>query len=220
MCIRDRATRYALGHGFQVCTHAIGDRANRLVLDTYERAMRENPKAKEPRLRIEHAQILDADDIARFARLGVIASMQGIHATSDRPWAEARLGIERVREGAYVWQKLMKSGAHVTNGTDAPVEDLSPLKCFYASVTRQDEAGQPAGGFDPDQRMTREEALRSYTLEPAYAAFEESRLGSIEKGKRADLTVLSKDILSIPPAELLSTNVVYTIVDGALRYEP
>jgi predicted amidohydrolase YtcJ len=213
------ATRHALAKGFQVCTHAIGDRGNRIVLDTYERAMKENAAVKDPRLRIEHAQILDALDIPRFARLGVIASMQGIHATSDRPWAKDRLGMERVTEGAYVWQKLLKSGAHVTNGTDAPVEDLNPLRCLYASVTRQDEAGQPTGGFDPDQRMTREEALRSYTWEPAYATFQEERLGSIEAGKRADLTVLSKDIVTVPPAEILSTEVVYTIVDGVLRFQ-
>jgi predicted amidohydrolase YtcJ len=213
------ATRYAVGHGFQVCTHAIGDRGNRVILDIYEKAMKEHPEAKDPRLRVEHAQILDAQDIPRFAKLGVIASMQGIHATSDRPWAPARLGMERVTEGAYVWQKLLQSGARVINGTDAPVEDLNPLKCFYASVTRQDESGNPPGGFDPDQRMSREQALRSYTLEPAYGTFQEATLGSIETGKRADLTVLSKDILSVPAPEILKTDVVMTIVDGKVRYQ-
>jgi hypothetical protein len=212
------ATRYALAHGFQVCTHAIGDRANRMVLDTYEQAMKEYPASKDPRLRIEHAQILDAADVPRFAKLGVIASMQGIHATSDRPWAANRLDMDRVTEGAYVWRKLLASGARIANGTDAPVEDVSPVKSFYASVTRQDETGQPAGGFDPQQRMTREQALRSYTLDPAYATFQERTLGSIEIGKRADLTVLSRDIMTVPDAEILKADVFYTIVGGRVQF--
>jgi predicted amidohydrolase YtcJ len=212
------ATRYALAHGFQVCTHAIGDRANRMVLDTYEQAMKEYPASKDPRLRIEHAQILDAADVPRFAKLGVIASMQGIHATSDRPWAANRLDMDRVTEGAYVWRKLLASGARIANGTDAPVEDVSPVKSFYASVTRQDETGQPAGGFDPQQRMTREQALRSYTLDPAYATFQERTLGSIEIGKRADLTVLSRDIMTVPDAEILKADVLYTIVGGRVQF--
>jgi predicted amidohydrolase YtcJ len=213
------ATRYALAHGFQACIHAIGDRANRLVLDTFEKAAREFPDVKDPRFRIEHAQILDERDIARFASLGVVASMQGIHATSDRPWAIDRLGPARVAEGAYVWRKLLASGARIANGTDAPVESVDPLRCFYASVTRQDESGQPAGGFDPDQRMTREQALRSYTLDGAYAAFQEGRNGSVESGKRADLTVLSKDIMMVPAPEILETRVLYTIVDGRIAFE-
>ncbi len=212
------ATRDAVARGFQVCTHAIGDRANRVVLDVYEQVMKEHPEVKDPRLRIEHAQVLDAADIPRFARLGVIASMQGIHATSDRPWAASRLGMERVVEGAYAWQKLLKSGARIVNGTDAPVEDVDPIKCFHASVTRQDESGQPPGGFDPDQRMTRAEALRSYTLDPAYGTFQEQALGAIAVGRRADLTVLSKDILTVTDAEILRTEVLYTIVDGKVRY--
>jgi predicted amidohydrolase YtcJ len=213
------ATRLALDRGFQVCTHAIGDRANRTMLDIYEKALKERPQIKDARLRIEHAQILDAQDIPRFAALGVIASMQGIHATSDRPWAPARIGMDRIREGAYVWQKLLKSGARIVNGSDVPVEEVSPIKGFYASVTRQDESGNPPGGFDPDQRMSREEALRSYTLDAAFGTFTESTNGSIVPGKRADLTVLSKDIMKVPEPEILKTEVLYTIVDGRIRYE-
>jgi predicted amidohydrolase YtcJ len=213
------ASRYGLAHGFQVNTHAIGDRANRLVLDAYEKAFGEHPEVKQPRFRIEHAQILDEQDIPRFSKLGVIASMQGIHCTSDRPWAPSRLGMARVVEGLYVWRKLLRSGARIINGTDAPVEDLDPVKSFYASVTRQSEKGDPPGGFDPDERMTRAEALRSYTLEAAYGAFREQELGSLEPGKLADITVLSKDILAVPDAEILKAEVLYTLVDGRIRYE-
>jgi predicted amidohydrolase YtcJ len=212
------ASRYGLAHGFQVNTHAIGDHANRLVLDAYEKAFAEHPEVKDPRFRIEHAQILDEHDIPRFGKLGVIASMQGIHCTSDRPWAPNRLGMPRVLEGLYVWQKLLQSGARIINGTDAPVEDVDPLKSFYASVTRQSEQGPP-GGFEPDQRMSRAEALRSYTLEAAYGSFEEKELGSLEAGKLADLTVLSKDILDVADAEVLKAQVLYTIVDGRIRHE-
>ena len=209
--------RYALVHGWQVATHAIGDRANRMVLDAYARAFAEHPEVKDPRFRIEHAQILDAQDIPRFGRLGVIASMQGIHQTSDRPWAADRIGLARVKEGLYVWRKLLDSGARIANGTDTPVEDVDPIKCFYASVARQDEHGNPPGGWEPDQRMTREEALRSYTLEGAHAAFEERELGSLEVGKRADLVVLTRDIMSVPPLEILQARVALTIVDGKVR---
>ena len=210
--------RYCLEHGFQLCVHAIGDRANRMVLDSFERALAAHPEVKDPRFRNEHAQILDAQDIPRFAKLGVIAAMQGIHATSDRPWAASRLGEARVAEGAYVWRKLLASGARIINGTDAPVEDVDPVKSFYASVTRQDESGRPPGGFDPDQRMTREEALRSYTLDAAYGTFTERDLGSIEVGKLADFTVLSADIVTVPDAEILNARVTHTIVDGKVRY--
>ena len=210
--------RYGLEHGFQVNVHAIGDRTNRMVLDQFEKAFAEHPEVKDPRFRIEHAQILDAADVPRFARLGVIASMQGIHCTSDRPWAESRIGIDRVKEGLYVWRKLLDSGATIINGTDVPVEDIDPIKNYYASVTRKPESGEPKEGFDPDQRMTREEALVSYTLAAARGAFEEKERGSIEVGKLADLTVLSQDILSVPDDALLRTAVVYTIVDGRIRY--
>lgn len=212
------AVRDALRRGFQVGTHAIGDRGNRMVLDVYQEALSEAAPGESPRLRIEHAQTLDAADIPRFGALGVLPVMQGIHCTSDRPWAPRRLGEARVKEGAYVWRKLLDSGARIVNGTDAPVEDLAPLQNFYASVTRQDADGNPPGGFDPDQRMTREEALRSMTLDGAFASFEESLKGSVTVGKRADLVVLSRDILAVPDDELLGTKVLATIVDGRLLY--
>jgi len=211
--------RYGLEHGFQVNVHAIGDRTNRMVLDQFEKAFAEHPEVKDPRFRVEHAQILDEADIARFGKLGVIASMQGIHCTSDRPWAESRIGIDRVKEGLYVWRKLLDSGTTIVNGTDVPVEDMDPIKNYYASVTRRPESGEPKEGFDPDQRMTREEALVSYTLAAARGAFEENDRGSIEVGKLADLTVLSQDILSVPDDELLKTRVLHTIVDGRIRYD-
>jgi len=211
--------REALARGFQMGTHAIGDRGNRIVLDVYEAAMTERKDLGDPRFRIEHAQILDEDDIPRFGRLGVLAVMQGIHCTSDRPWAPKRLGSDRVEEGAYVWRKLLATGARILNGTDAPVEDLSPIANFYATVTRQDPSGQPPGGFDPDQRLTREEALRTMTLEPAYGSFEETEKGSITPGKVADLVVLSQDILSVPDDRILDTEVLATIVNGKILYE-
>ncbi len=212
------ASRTALSRGFQVGTHAIGDRANRIVLDVYEKAMAERP-GESPRFRIEHAQILDEDDIPRFGRLGVLAAMQGIHCTSDRPWAPKRLGMARVEEGGYVWRKLLSSGARILNGTDAPVEDLSPIENFYATVTRQDASGQPPGGFDPEQRLSRDEALRTMTLDAAYGSFEETVKGSIEPGKVADLVVLSQDILAVPDDALLKTEILATIVDGRMVYE-
>jgi predicted amidohydrolase YtcJ len=213
------AARFALAHGFQVGTHAIGDRANRITLDAYETAFRENPAVRDPRFRIEHAQILDATDIPRFGRLGVLAAMQGIHCPSDRPWAPRRLGDARVSEGAYVWRKLLDTGARVLNGTDAPVEDVSAIQNFHATVTRQDAKGQPPGGFDPDQKLSRAEALRTMTLDAAYGSFAESEKGSIEAGKLADLVVLSQDILSVPEDRILATEVLATIVDGQVLYE-
>lgn len=214
-----RIARAALAAGFQVNTHAIGDRANRVVLNAYERALREFPSRPDHRFRIEHAQVLDEADIPRFARLGVIASMQAIHATSDMPWVPARLGEARTREGAYVWRKLLRSGARIANGSDAPVEPVNPLLGFYAAITRQDERGNPPGGWYPDERMTREEALRSFTLDAAYAAFEEHLKGSLQPGKLADLVVLSRDIMTIPPQEILRTEVDLTILDGRIVYE-
>ena len=213
------AARFALAHGFQVGTHAIGDRANRVVLDAYEKAFRESPAAKDPRFRVEHAQTLDAADIPRFGRLGVLAAMQGIHCPSDRPWAPKRLGEARVTEGAYVWRKLLDAGARILNGTDAPVEDVSPIRNFHASVTRQDASGQPPGGFDPDQKLTRAEALRTMTLDAAHGSFAETEKGSIEAGKLADLVVLSQDILAVPDDALVGTDVLVTIVDGKILYE-
>ncbi|HKZ72649.1 MAG TPA: amidohydrolase, partial [Steroidobacteraceae bacterium] len=212
------AIRLALARGFQVSTHAIGDRGNRIVLDLYERELARAGGA-DRRLRIEHAQMLDAADIPRFARLGVIASMQTIHATSDRPWAADRIGLARLKEGAYAWRKLLSSGARIANGTDAPVEPLDPIRNFYAAVTRMNERGQPAGGFDPEERMTRAEALRAMTLDGAYASFQERELGSLVTGKRADIVVLSGDIMTLPEARILESRVEYTIVGGKVAYE-
>ncbi len=214
-----RVADQALRHGFQVSTHAIGDRTNRVVLDAYERAFEAHREVKDPRFRIEHAQVLDERDIPRFARLGVIASMQATHCTSDMPWVPDRIGQARAAEGAYVWQKLLRSGARIANGSDAPVESLNPLWGFFAAVTRHDHQGKPPGGWFPDQRMTRDEALRSFTLEGAYAGFEERDKGSLAKGKLADLAVLSHDILTVPTPKILAADVVMTIVGGRVVYE-
>ncbi len=208
----------ALSAGYQLNVHAIGDRANREVLNAFQRAFDDNATVDDPRFRVEHAQILDELDIRRFAQLGVIASMQGVHATSDMPWVADRIGEERSAEGAYVWQKLLLSGAKIANGTDAPVENISVLECLYASITRQDKQGKPEEGWFPDQRMSREQALRSYTLDAAYAAFQDQDKGSLEAGKLADITVLSKDILTIQPREILSTDVLYTVIGGEVVY--
>ena len=208
--------KIAMQHGFQLCVHAIGDRANRETLDIYESIFRANPGKRDLRWRIEHAQHLQPNDIPRFGELGVIAAMQGIHCTSDAPYVIARLGAKRAEEGAYVWQKLMKSGAVIANGTDAPVEDVDPIASFYASVSRKLKDGSR---FYPDQRMSREEALKSYTLNAAYAAFEEDIKGSLTPGKLADITVLSKDIMTIPEDEIPSAEVLYTIVGGKVMYE-
>jgi predicted amidohydrolase YtcJ len=207
--------KLALQHGYQVNTHAIGDRANREVLDLYEEAFRSAPDKKDLRWRIEHAQHLHPDDIPRFVRLGVIASMQGVHATSDGPWVLKRLGPERAKRGAYLWRSLLDAGVIIANGTDTPVEDIDPIACFYASVTRRMADGT---AFYPEQRMTREEALRTYTLNGAYAAFEEDLKGSITPGKLADIVVLSKDILKIPEAEIPGTKVVLTLLGGKVRW--
>ena len=213
--IRETAT-LAMQHGYQLCVHAIGDRANRETLNIFEEAFRAHPDKKDVRWRVEHAQHLHPDDIPRFGRLGVIASMQGVHCTSDAPYVPARLGPTRAGEGAYVWQKLMKSGAVVTNGTDAPVEDVSPIASYYATVSRKTADGSV---FYPDQRMSRLEALKSYTINGAYAAFEEGSRGSLKVGKYADMVVLSKDILSIPADQIPSAEVRYTIVGGKIRYQ-
>jgi predicted amidohydrolase YtcJ len=212
----ERTAAIALKHGFQLNAHAIGDRANREVLDIYERAWAAaEVDGGDLRWRVEHAQHLHPADIPRFAELGVIASMQGIHCTSDAPWVLRRLGPERAESGAYMWSDLIDSGAVVTNGTDAPVEDISAIASYYASVSRRTADGEV---FFADQRMTREEALRSYTIWAAYSAFEEHLKGSLEAGKLADITVLSRDILTVPEEEILSTQVDYTIVGGEIRY--
>ena len=210
-----RTAEIALQHGFQVNTHAIGDRANRRVLDLYEEVLAANGSPSGHRWRVEHAQHLHADDVPRFAQLGVIASMQGVHCTSDGPWVLKRLGEVRAQQGAYLWRELIDSGAVVTNGTDVPVEDIDPIASFYASVSRRMADGE---AFYPQHRMTREEALRSYTVNNAYAAFEEDLKGSLEVGKLADLVVLSQDLLTVPEDEILDTRVDLTIVGGQIRY--
>jgi len=212
----EQTARLAIEYGFQLSTHAIGDRANRETLDIYERTFDANPDKTGLRWRIEHAQHLHPDDIPRFGEMGVIASMQAIHATSDAPYVLERLGERRAREGAYVWQSLMKSGAVVTNGTDAPVEDVDPIAGYYATVSRRTKDGTV---FFPEQRMSRLEALRSYTINGAYAAFEEEIKGSLTPGKLADITVLSQDIMTIAEEEIPSTEVVYTIVGGRIMYK-
>ena len=206
----------AIDNGYQLCLHAIGDRANRVVLDVFEETFKKNGKnGKDLRWRIEHAQHIHRDDIPRFGQLGVIAAMQGIHATSDAPYVLARLGAERAEEGAYVWQKLIQSGATVINGTDAPVEDVDPIASYYASVTRKVADGTV---FFPAQKMSRMEALKSYTLWAAYGGFQEQDKGSLAPGKLADIVVLSKDITTVPDDEILQAKVVYTIVGGKVVY--
>lgn len=211
-----RTAEIAAQHGFQLNTHAIGDRANREVLDIYERIFAANPDQQDLRWRIEHAQHIHPVDLPRFAELGVIASMQGVHATSDAPWVPRRLGEQRAAETSYRWQDLWQSGAVVTNGTDAPVEDLDPIDSFWASISRMLPDGTR---FDPDQRMTREQALQSYTINNAYAAFEEDEKGSITPGKLADIVVLSSDIMTVPEDEVRDARVVFTIVGGRVAYE-
>jgi predicted amidohydrolase YtcJ len=206
----------AIANGFQLCVHAIGDRANREVLNVYQAAFQAHPDKHDLRWRIEHAQHLDPADIPRFGQLGVIAAMQGIHCTSDAPFVILRLGVKRAEAGAYVWRSLLDSGAVVGNGTDAPVEEVNPIACYYASVTRKTKDGSL---FYPKQCMTRLEALKSYTLSNAFAAFEDDQKGSLITGKLADITVLSQDILTIPSDEIPATRVLYTIVGGDIAYQ-
>jgi predicted amidohydrolase YtcJ len=208
--------RLAIENDFQLCTHAIGDRANREILDIYEQAFAAHPEKRDVRWRVEHAQHLSPPDIPRFGRLGVIASMQGVHCTSDGPWVVAKLGEKRAREGAYAWRSVMDGGAVICNGTDAPVEDIDPLPSFYSTVTRMMNNGT---AFFPEQRLSREEALRTYTLNGAYAAFQEGLLGSLKPGKLADITVLSADIMTVPDEEIPAAAVLMTIVGGQVLYE-
>lgn len=201
----------------QLCVHAIGDRANQEVLNIFEEKFKANPEKMDLRWRIEHAQHLDPADIPRFNELGVIAAMQGIHCTSDAPFVVKRLGEKRAREGAYPWRSLLDAGAVVTNGTDAPVEDVDPLESFYASVTRKRvDTGME---FFPEQSMTRAEAIKSYTLSNAYAAFEEEVKGSLASGKYADLVVLSNNLVTCPDEEIMNTKILLTMVDGKIKYD-
>jgi predicted amidohydrolase YtcJ len=202
----------AYQNGFQVGIHAIGDRANREVLDIFDALF--DGRDRGVRYRIEHAQHIDPADIPRFGQLGVIASMQGIHMSSDRPWAIDRLGLKRIKEGAYMWRSLLDTGAVISNGTDAPVEPVSAIASFYALVSRKTLAGQPEGGYEPEQRLTRYEALKSYTLDAAYSAFEEGIKGSLAPGKWADMVVLDRDILTCPEEEILGAKVLRTLKGG------
>ncbi len=211
--IREVAEK-AVGRGFQVNTHAIGDAANRAALDAYGDVLK-GPNDK--RFRIEHAQVVAPEDFAKFKRYSVIASMQATHATSDMQWAAARIGPARI-QGAYAWQTFLRLGVHVPNGSDFPVESPNPLWGLFAAVTRQDKSGQPPGGWMPEQRMSREEALRSWTIEGAYAAFEEGRKGSLESGKLADFVMLSDDVMTMPAGDIRKTHVTLTVVGGKVVY--
>lgn len=207
----------ALKRGFQVNVHAIGDLGNHTVLNAFEEALGKHSK-KDHRFRIEHVQLISVKDIPRFNRLGVIPSMQQTHATSDMAWTEDRIGPERVK-GNYAWRKLLDSGSILAGGSDLPIESINPLRSLYAAVTRQSPDGHPRDGWYPEERMSLEEALKSFTLWAAYAAFEETLKGSITPGKLADLVVFSKDIMRIPPEDLLSTQVMMTIVGGEIVYQ-
>lgn len=209
----------AVEKGFQVCTHAIGDRGNNITLNAYEQILSGLPKdAPPPRWRIEHAQVLTRKDIPRFAKVGIIPSMQPTHATSDMYWVETRLGRERVK-GAYAWRSLIEAGSIIIGGSDFPVEGVNPLWGFYAAVSRSDKSGYPQDGWYAQEKMTREEAARCFTSWPAYGSFEELTRGTLEPGKDADITIISKDIMKVPTAEILSAQVEMTIVGGKIVYE-
>jgi len=212
----------ALRKGIQVETHAIGDKANRFIIDEYETALNAVPRAErkiaDPRWRVEHAQIVNPIDIPRFAKLGIIPSMQPSHAIGDLFFAPNRLGMERLK-GAYAWQSFIKSGVVVPGGSDAPVERGEPMIEFYAAVARKDPKGFSAEGWHPEEAVTRAQALKMFTMWPAYAAFEEKLRGSIETGKLADLTILSADIMTIPELEILKTQCVMTVINGEVVYE-
>jgi predicted amidohydrolase YtcJ len=212
-----RIATEALKHGVQVATHAIGDRGNRIALDAYDAALKAVPTAGH-RFRVEHAQVISLDDIPRFAKMGVIPSMQASHQTCDMRWAETRVGPQRIK-GAYAWRSLLNTGVVIPNGSDFPVEQVNPLISFHSAVTRQDASGWPPGGWYPEQKMTREEALRAMTIWPAYAAFQERVMGSITPGKYADFVILDRDIMTVPDSEILSTRVLSTWIGGKSVYE-
>ena len=233
----DRISKHAVKHGYQVCTHAIGDAANRRTLDAYEyahaTAIPQRRAASQPdvdpkhpgilhergtRFRVEHAQLLHPDDIPRFEALGALPSMQPTHCTSDMRWVEDRVGEARAR-GAYAWRSLIDSGVPIPGGSDFPVESENPLFGFYSAITRQDHDGEPRGGWRPEQRMTRTEALKSMTIWAAYASFEEDWRGSLEAGKAADFVVLDHDIMTCAPGQILITEVVQTVIGGEMVYE-
>lgn len=211
----EKICEFAIKNDFQMCIHAIGDKGNREVLNLYEKIFKKFPDKKDLRWRIEHAQHLSSQDINRFSKLGIIAAMQGIHCTSDAAFVIERLGEKRAREGAYAWRKLIDNGTIICNGTDAPVEGVNPIKNFYATVTRKTSNGSY---FYPEQKMTRLEALKSYTINGAYASFQENLIGSISIGKLADIVVLSNDLLNCNDEEILSTKILYTIIEGKILY--
>jgi predicted amidohydrolase YtcJ len=208
-----RVLSAAKAKGIQVGIHAIGDRANRMILDAYEKT-----GVHGLRWRIEHVQMLAPSDIPRLAQLDIIASMQPCHATADMPWVTDRVGPERVK-GAYAWRSLLKEKTIIAGGSDAPVEDINPLWGIYSAITRQDHEGKPEGGWFPEQRVTPMEALRMFTIDAAYTAFREKELGSLKPGKLADLVVLPANLLTCDPKELLTMKPLYTIVGGEVRYQ-
>ena len=208
----------ALKNGWQVCTHAIGDKGNALVLDAYAAAHKAVPRARDPRLRIEHAQVVRREDVRRFVEIGVIASMQPSHASDDMRWADARLGPGRV-DGAYAWRWFADAGVTLAHGSDFPVEIVNPFWGIYAGVTRQDAAGKPSGGWHAEQRLSLEETLRGFTAGAAFAAFAEDRVGILKTGLRADLTIVDRDSFLASPKDLLGSQVLMTIVDGAPVYD-
>ncbi len=210
-----RSAELAAEHGFQMAIQGIGDRAARELFDIYEGVFEANPELEDLRWRIEHCQVIHPDDMRRFRGLGVIASIRGVFATSDGPWVTSRLGVERTQERGYAYRSMFDAGATVINGTDPPVEDINPMVNFYLSVTRVMEDGDV---FLPDQRLTREQALATYTVNPAYAAFEEDIKGTLTPGKLADITILSGDIMTIPETEIPDVEVLYTIIGGEVRY--
>lgn len=213
----EKIAQLAREKSLQLCVHAIGDQANRIILDMYENTFENSEELRNARWRIEHAQHLTKDDIPRFGQLGVIASMQGIHCTSDAPFVPARIGIERAKEGAYVWRSLIETGAIIANGTDVPVERINPFECLYASITRKSPKSTLT--FFPKQTMTRKEALKSYTINNAYAAFEEDIKGSITPGKLADFVILDTNLMECNDEELLKVNVLQTYLGGELVYD-
>ena len=214
----EEITTAALKNGWQVCTHAIGDKGNALVLDAYAAAIKAVPEARDPRLRIEHAQVVRKEDVARFSDLKVIASMQPSHASDDLRWADARLGPGRV-DGAYAWRWFAEAGVALAHGSDFPVEVVNPFWGIYAGITRQDAAGKPSGGWHPEQKLTLEETLRGFTAGAAYAGFAEKRLGILKPGFRADLTLIDRDLFQTDPAGVLGSRVVATVVDGVVGYQ-
>lgn len=213
--ILEARVKSAKEKGFQVATHAIGDKANRLILDIYGRVF--GPMAASARPRVEHAQILHPDDIPRFGQLGVIASIQPTHTTSDMTWAEKRVGKERI-QGAYAWRKLLTASATITGGSDAPVEDISPILGLYAARFRQDLFGEPEGGWRPEEKLTAQESLDAFSKQAAYASFREAHAGQLKEGYVADLTVLDKDPLTANEDQLATTQIMLTIIQGELIY--